>query len=468
MKYKLPFFYDYIFPTFILPNASVPEAGIINYIHSMHSTNMDVNLFDTPSGDINPLTFIFGNNLGSWPTTIGGLGNLQAGCYESYLEIYEDSVFLGKNNIRGKYIYPIRLSFNLTEFSAYDVKKGSKLNGEFFWKNMSDEALRDAQKGKAIIFLDYGQENYVNKNSFERLHSAIKSSNIPKENIVLGLNTFNGEEIYSSMFEEQERLLTFKNWPFVVTNTSYHYAFKPEQHVSLADFNKSKNYIRPNYFIYKVRRPRDHRLMLLYSFASSDLLEKADWSCLSSFSFNEHELTVFRHHTGLTYDSDKIQQLHQQIPHTLQSEDSSYANVSAWTDKHPQPYKDSYFYVCTETFVRGDFKSITEKVFKPIVNLLPFIFVAFPGALETLKNLGFKTFHPYIDESYDKELDVYKRINMIHQEVSRLCSMSKQELHNWYWSMEDILVYNQQHALSLYKNEELTLSLIRYLCERIQ
>jgi len=37
MKYRIPFFYDYVFPTFILPNALITELGIVNYMHSMYS-----------------------------------------------------------------------------------------------------------------------------------------------------------------------------------------------------------------------------------------------------------------------------------------------------------------------------------------------------------------------------------------------------------------------------------------------
>jgi hypothetical protein len=37
MKYKINFTFDYVFPTFILPNATMPEFGMIDYLSSMHS-----------------------------------------------------------------------------------------------------------------------------------------------------------------------------------------------------------------------------------------------------------------------------------------------------------------------------------------------------------------------------------------------------------------------------------------------
>jgi len=31
---------------------------------------------------------------------------------------------------------------------------------------------------------------------------------------------------------------------------------------------------------------------------------------------------------------------------------------------------------------------------------------------------------------------------MIVNEIKRLCNMSKQEIHEWYYNMQDILIYN--------------------------
>jgi hypothetical protein len=467
--YKLPIFYDYVFPTYILPNALITELGIVNYIHTMYSNQNRSSLFDIHSGDVNPLTALFSNSLGSWPnsTLMNNQLNLHSSCYEDKLELCEEAVYFGKNNHRGKYIYPIRLSHNLAEFSATALPNGVKLNGEYFWKCMSAEALEDAQSGRAIIFLDYGQENYIDKKNFLRLHESLKDSGIPKENIVLGINTFNGENVYNSMFNPDDQKLTVKSWPFVVVNTSYHYVRHNYERVSMTDFENNESQERNNYFLFKVRRAREHRLMLLYCFASNGLLEKADWSCLSNIDFNPNEVTRFSQSLDIPLDVDKIKELHVTTPRSLQSENSTYQSVSAWTDQHPQPYKDAYFYVCTETFIHGDFKSLTEKVFKPIVNFMPFVFLAYPCALATLRELGFKTFAPFIDESYDVEPNEFIRTKMIYNEVARLCAMSKKELHQWYWSMKDILVHNQQHALSLCRNEELTYQFIKYLHSRI-
>ncbi len=113
-------------------------------------------------------------------------------------------------------------------------------------------------------------------------------------------------------------------------------------------------------------------------------------------------------------------------------------------------YMNSYFNIVTETDFDMNWRDIqithiTEKTIKPIHMMHPFIIVGPYKTLEVLRDFGFKTFHPYIDESYDKELDANKRMEMIKKEISNLCSKSIEELDIWYWKMYDILEHNYKH-----------------------
>ena len=85
---------------------------------------------------------------------------------------------------------------------------------------------------------------------------------------------------------------------------------------------------------------------------------------------------------------------------------------------------------------------ITEKVYKPLTNFHPLVYLGNMGSLKKLRELGFKTFYPYIDEGYDEEPDELKRFNMVMEQVNKLCSMELPELHDLYWSMSDILIHN--------------------------
>jgi hypothetical protein len=83
-----------------------------------------------------------------------------------------------------------------------------------------------------------------------------------------------------------------------------------------------------------------------------------------------------------------------------------------------------------------------------MVVLQPFILVDAPGYLKYIKELGFKTFDGFIDESYDNEYDDAKRFELICKEIKRLSEIPLDEIHNWYISiLTPILEYNRNFAL---------------------
>ena len=63
---------------------------------------------------------------------------------------------------------------------------------------------------------------------------------------------------------------------------------------------------------------------------------------------------------------------------------------------------------------------LTEKTLRCLACGHPFMLVAGPKSLDYLKRYGFKTFSPYINEDYDKEVDLQKRLNMVVNEMQRI------------------------------------------------
>jgi len=111
-------------------------------------------------------------------------------------------------------------------------------------------------------------------------------------------------------------------------------------------------------------------------------------------------------------------------------------------------YQNTYFSLVSETNYysgvefdsRGRF--ITEKTFKTIAQEHPFILITVANTLPLLKQLGYKTFHPYIDESYDNETDDQLRLLMIAKETVRLCNLSGQELDTFLTECRKITAHN--------------------------
>ena len=68
------------------------------------------------------------------------------------------------------------------------------------------------------------------------------------------------------------------------------------------------------------------------------------------------------------------------------------------------------------------------------------------------ERFGYKTFHPYIDESYDNEDDDLKRLKMIQIEIEKFANKTKEEKDEFLNNVKDICVYNQNLFLKYGKN----------------
>lgn len=112
-------------------------------------------------------------------------------------------------------------------------------------------------------------------------------------------------------------------------------------------------------------------------------------------------------------------------------------------------YNETYFSVVTETnfyqnppMEYGIFFS--EKTFKPILYQHPFLMLAVPNTLATLRSIGYKTFSPYIDESYDEEKDDATRMLMVLKETERLAKLSPEEVEQFIVACQPICEHNFQ------------------------
>jgi hypothetical protein len=104
-------------------------------------------------------------------------------------------------------------------------------------------------------------------------------------------------------------------------------------------------------------------------------------------------------------------------------------------------YLDSYFSCYVESNCQQqNLIHVTEKTFEPLIKghfILP---VSNPGTIRRLRDLGF-AFPTFIDYSFDEELDIVKRFELIKQEFIRLLTVDWPML---YKDNQAILLHNQR------------------------
>lgn len=354
---------------------------------------------------------------------------------------------------------------DLEEFaSLYDFLHNQPLINEVARK------ISDAYHNlnKTSIWFDMGGEGF----NFRCLHSMDKVV----KTLIKNFGFLNGNMYYRSgaMDVPENYNLYLQHcikFGWVPVNVSCGNPYEAGMQISLnADIATDNNLvprIKNKVFTSYNRAPRDHRLYIIGEILRRRLDKKSYFSAYinvnedlafqdetSDFSFLQYSLPKTWEKVAeslrVNYKRFPIK-LNLKANHTA----SDYMNV---TDNDINHYTESYFHLITETkFFHDPIKTdpilhhhgvaldcffANEKTYKAIIGKVPFILVGLTGSLAALKSRGYKTFHPYIDESYDLIYDDEDRLEAVMNEVTRLSKFKKEEWLEWQENIIPILQHN--------------------------
>ena len=214
------------------------------------------------------------------------------------------------------------------------------------------------------------------------------------------------------------------------------------------------------------RNYRAWRLHVYAKLAEKNLLKDFRYSFYNIFPYGEvryyDQETMLKDLTDTNFGEvdSTVTEWITKVPYTLDASDNvlnkwgdvTYDAILA-ADIHLliETHYDLFYYVPTQDRVYKRSlapSSITEKTNKPIACCKPFIAFSTPYFLEDVHQLGFETFSPYINESYDLETDNQKRLNMIVDEIERITNLPSNEYCTLVENCHSIAVRNQQKLLS--------------------
>lgn len=117
----------------------------------------------------------------------------------------------------------------------------------------------------------------------------------------------------------------------------------------------------------------------------------------------------------------------------------TYTHEMIVGERHP--YADYFIEIIAETDILST-NWITEKTVKNLYIGKPFIVMGGAGTIAKLQLLGFKTFNPWIDESYDNIVNIADRLTAIKNEIDRLAMLNLNSIAK---EIMPILEYNRKH-----------------------
>jgi hypothetical protein len=350
-----------------------------------------------------------------------------------------------KQNLKNKWIYVLDCIGDPRGWlGKYDEEDENSIKSLF--SGVSETVINQVRKDKAVIMIYQPMEGYptdwLGNDIYKIIYDEIVKFKLNPKNILY----VTGNRKLESDFKKWKPKSKYSDLEDILVHS-----FNNERYLdfrnkwNIADL-KSKKQRRKHFLCYN-RTPRGHRLYLLALLHGKGLIPQGFVSCQK---VQDNWLGGYLHNLGVGVNMRKSAVSHMR---EFKKGTPYIVDVDEWDTNHFDtspvwPYEESFFSVTTNTLFEEKSVFLDEKVWKPILNYHPFIFVGCSGSLEELGRQGFKTFHPFIDESYDKEKHPVKRMMMISKEVERLCSYTLNEMENWYEQLIPRLKHNHTHLFN--------------------
>ena len=339
-------------------------------------------------------------------------------------------------------------------------------------------ALNEIKNGNGNLLINYIIDGGlgITKPNFQKLIDFTRNNNIPDKKVYLIFQDFRlkrnleklgvGYNVFNFNLAHLDKSKEFNN---TINNPNYKYwgekSFEPQvgktENIinSISSYDEFENSIGSDKvdFLFLCRHWKLHRLLMLSKLQKLGLLFKDNISWDNKF-YNQSVVDEFLKHDS-NYELANI------IKTTSRHLDiSDLTKIAGYGFENKEIYLNSYISLVSESIffqireeedVYVEFPSgyLSEKIWKPIGHSQPFILAGPAHSLKYIQSMGYKTFHPYIDESYDNETDDFKRLELILLEMEKFNNKTKEEKDQFLNDVKDICKHNQLAFLEYSKEK---------------
>jgi len=310
--------------------------------------------------------------------------------------------------------------------------------------NLSAEVSSYAKQKKCKICIFAATEYAAGRDIDERMNIFAEQYNLNKDTLYFITGNF-----LASNFEANK--FTYVPYSYFL---DFPWFVKKNLPVSI---NKVIPFKLKNKVLCYNRRPRTHRKILVYYLQKNpDLLKNIDltFGGVSNAHMNINHINPLRE---CIKDESLCQEIFDYFEINSDLElriDESDLEINLADSFNLVQHQETFISLVSETEIREDILFLSEKIYKPIYAQQPFIIYGNPYSLKHLKELGFKTFNKWINESYDNEENFEKRLAMILEELKIIASKSLEELTDIRNEMREALIHNYKHFLITDNTEE--------------
>lgn len=316
-----------------------------------------------------------------------------------------------------------------TNNSVYDIKNIRSYELD----SISEWATNNNIKQLTVYCTDYGAELHY-KDIYKNLNLKFLD--------VFAITIFNHE--VDSRKHMAQKDVYIKETQFLSSNITKKiiapaWRYDPSRHI-LISFLADKNLITNN------------NISFLYKLSNTDMIKNM-WFNWKEFEFNHPEFSK-----SILSGNELLKQI---VPLTLDVKNATVIENSSGSSKEgtniisthnvEDRYAESFLSVVMESRVTQPWPNISEKTINAITNRRPFVMLAAPNTLKMLREMGFKTFGDYWDESYDEIVPNNERIIKVCKLIESISKLSLDEMRAMYDDMALILLHNKAHMAKINK-----------------
>ena len=379
---------------------------------------------------------------------------------DSQRKSFKDSIttYIKRNK---KFIVPI--------FSLHFDFQNNKSESKHYKKStikLSDELILALKKNLATLVVIQPAEGFkLSEGQIDVLYQCSQKYNLSPENFYYIDNNFLVETAIDNFRAKMgvKQFISTKTYPYfrynpwftdlkdtVGHNNNLNFLLKYENNRS----SFSKKFLSLN------RRSRDIRIQLfIYLFMNKAIRNNSYLSCGFYLPSEQPESVIETYRKpegenfillGIKYKLEQFKDyLYNKIDFSRNFVLDVDLNINQANKLPTQLHLDSFMSIVGETLVEKNELFLSEKIFKPIYTFQPFVVLGNMHTLKVLRDMGFKTFDKWWDESYDEIPNQHRRLEAIVKLVEKINEWDYKKLLTTKKEMLEVLEHNYKVFISM-------------------
>lgn len=350
------------------------------------------------------------------------------------------------NSPTENYIVPVAVAYHPNDWT--DLFNGKPKDKKSIFEYINPKFLSDLQNGKAMLLIDQSVEGYHTDWLWDWFHKKCLQYNISPQAIMYVTGDQASADNYADWVEKNNPLSKLNVIPSTTLSFYIHQTYVSRRlNIVFDEVLKYKKDNASKIYLYDCInfRPRPQRIFNYLHLEAAGLIPLGNISIGVHPDWNAKLTKAQLKQYGLPEDIKIDIQPRTIAQVTPTNAENYYEFVERILDN---VYLNSWVSIVTESSYFNHDRSvfISEKTFKPISCMQPFIIVGSKHSLKYLRKLGYKTFDGFIDESYD-ELDDEERFLAVAKAVEQIKNIEDKV--SWLESMREILEHNHKLFLSI-------------------